>query len=680
MESVRDDDVVSTSRTIDTACPLDCPDSCSLEVTAEGGRVVKIDGSHRHDVTRGYICAKVRRFPERVHGPSRLLHPAVRVGPKGRGEFVRATWDDALDLIARRMDEARDRHGAESVLPFCYGGSNGLLTQNLADARLFRRFGASVLERTVCAAPTSAAHGALYGKMPGVSYQDYPDARLVVLWGVNPSASGIHLVPFVQEAQRRGAKLVVVDPRRTPLARRADIHLRVRPGTDVVVALAVHRHLFESGRADAAFLERHTTGAERLRERAAPWTFEKAADASGLDAGELERFAELYASSSPALVRCGWGLERNRNGGAAAMAVLSLPAVGGKFGVRGGGYSMSNSSAWGIGEAQEAWIDAPEPSSRRVNMNLLGRALTEYDAPPVAVLFVYNCNPVATIPDQNRVIRGLLRDDLFTVVFDQVATDTVAYADVVLPATTFLEHFDVAKAYGPIRMHMVRPTITRVGEAKPNAEVFGAIAERLGLARGGDGDDEEAAMESVLARMPGRIGDELRESGIATPPISERPIQFVDVFPSTADGKVNLFPEPLHEAAPAGLYAYQADPASPVYPLTLISPATEKLISSTLGELDDRIAPLHMSSRDAAERGIATGDEVLVYNELGEVRCRARVGDEVPRGTTSLSKGLWRKHTLNGSTSNALAPDTLTDLGGGACFNDTRVEVRKYGE
>jgi anaerobic selenocysteine-containing dehydrogenase len=664
-------------RVVDTACPLDCPDSCSLEVTAEAGRVVKIDGSRENDVTRGYICAKVRRFTERAHGPERLLHPAVRVGPKGGGEFARVGWDEALDLVARKMAEARDAWGAESVLPFCYGGSNGFLSQNLADARLFRRFGASVLERTVCAAPTGAAHGALYGKMPGVSYQDYPEARLVVLWGVNPSASGIHLVPFVQEAQRRGAKLVVVDPRRTPLARRADLHLAVRPGTDLAVALSVHRYLFEGGRADLDFLARHTRGAERLRERAAPWTFERAAEVAGVDAADLERFAELYASTSPAVVRCGWGLERNRNGGGAAGAVLALPAVAGKFGARGGGFSMSNSAAWDLGAAQEAWTDAPPPPVRRVNMNHLGRALTEYDDPPVKVLFVYNCNPVATMPDQNRVVRGLAREDLFTVVFDQVATDTVPYADVVLPATTFLEHYDVAKAYGPIHMHLVRPAIPRVGESRPNVEVFADVAARLGLAREGDGRTEEEALEGVLAAMPASIGPALRDGVAPEPPTGRRPIQFVDVFPATADGKVDLVPEALDATAPGGYYAYRPDPATASYPLALISPASDRMISSTLGELDGRGATLRMHPADAAERGVTDGDEVAVFNEIGEVLCLARVSEEVRPGTVSLAKGLWRRHTLNGSTSNALSPDTLTDVGGGACFNDARVEVRR---
>src|SRR5439155_15640182 len=354
-------------------------------------------------------------------------------------------------LIVERFESAKAESGGASILPYSYGGSNGLLTQDNLDAQLWRRFGTSRLARTVCAAPTGSVNDALYGKMASVTYQDYPHAALIVLWGVNPSASGIHLVPYVREAQKNGAKLVVVDPRATVLARSADVHLAVRPGTDVALALALHRHLFTTGHADQTFLQTHTNGWERLRERAEPWTFEKAADVCGIDVSTVERFADLYAHSSPALVRCGWGLERNRNGGNAAMAVLALPAVGGKFGVRGGGYSMSNSSSWSI---DRTWIGAEEPSTRLVNMNHLGRALTDYNDPPVKVLFVYNCNPAATVPDQRHVLRGLEREDLFTVVFEQVMTDTALYADVVLPATTFLEGYDFAKSYGSIYLEL----------------------------------------------------------------------------------------------------------------------------------------------------------------------------------------------------------------------------------
>jgi anaerobic selenocysteine-containing dehydrogenase len=660
--------------TIRTACPLDCPDACTLDVTVENGRVLKIDGGDANPATRHFICAKVRRFGERVYGEDRLLYPAVREGAKGHGTFARVSWPEAMDRIARRMTEIRDGFGAEAILPFSYGGSNGLLTQDTNDAELFRRFGTSRLARTVCAAPTGAANLALYGKMAGVAYADYPHARLIILWGVNPAASGIHLVPFLNEARAAGAKIVVIDPRRTTLAKKAFLHLQVQPGTDLPVALALHRVLFEEGHADQAFLDAHTTGADRLRAAAAPWTIERAASEAGIEAPDLRQLADLYLATSPALVRCGWGLERNRNGGSAAAAVLALPAVAGKFGVRGGGYSMSNSLAFGLRAA--SWIDTPEPATRLVNMNHLGRALLEYTNPPVKMLFVYNCNPLATMPDQNRVLAGLQRDDLFTVVFEQVFTDTARYADVVLPATTFLEHYDIAKSYGPISLQLVRPVIEPRGEARSNGEVFSDLADRLGV---GAAEEDYETLIRVAGRMPPAIGSELLERGVASPPHGGTPIQFVDVFPLTPDRKVNLFPEAIAGSAPRGLYGYQEDPATGQFPLALISPATEKTISSTMGELRERAAMLHIHPADAAPRGISQSDPVRVFNALGELQCPANLTSDIRRGTVAFSKGVWRRSTYNGFTANALVPDTLTDLGEGACFNDARVEVALLG-
>jgi anaerobic selenocysteine-containing dehydrogenase len=669
---VREPELGGAVSIVETACPLDCPDACSLAVSVQKGKIVSIDGTHKNPVTSGYICAKVRKFGERVYGPDRLLYPAIRKGRKGAGVFQRATWDEALDLVASRFERAKATCGGASILPYSYGGSNGMLTQDNIDAQLWRRFGTSRLARTVCAAPTGAANMALYGKMASVTYQDYPAAQLIILWGVNPSASGIHLIPYVREAQQRGAKLVVIDPRTTPLARSADTHLAVSPGTDVVVALAIHRHLFTNGYTNQAFLREHTRGAETLRERAEPWTFERAAGVAGIDAAVLEEVAELYARSSPALIRCGWGLERNRNGGNAAMAVLALPAVGGKFGVRGGGYSMSNSASWNI---ERTWIDAQEPDTRLVNMNHLGRALTEYSDPPVNVLFVYNCNPAATVPDQGRIVRGLEREDLFTVVFEQVMTDTALYADVLLPATTFLEGYDFAKGYGPITLDLGKPVIDAVGEARTNADVFGELCTRLGLLSGDEPAGELDLMVHMLNRLPDPISAGLRAGALPSPPCGVAPVQFVDVFPNTADRKVDLFPIALDPTTPLGLYRFQPDPRTDRYPLALISPASERTISSTLGELPRPDVKLVMHPDDAEARGLADNDLVRVFNQLGEVHCLLTVAPSIRRGTVTLPKGLWRRSTRNNTTGTALVPDTLTDLGGGACFNDARVQV-----
>jgi anaerobic selenocysteine-containing dehydrogenase len=657
---------------VDTACPLDCHDACSLAVTVQHGKVINIDGSSKQPVTNGFICAKVRKFDEVVYGPDRLLYPAVRSGRKGDGKFKRVSWDDALDLVADKMRAAKAGAGGASILPYSYGGSNGLLTQDNIDAQLWRRFGTSRLARTVCAAPTGAANMALYGKMPSVTYQDYPEAKLIILWGINPSTTGIHLLPYIREAQSRGARLIVVDPRTTALARSADIHLPVKPGTDIAVALAIHRYLFANRLADEAFLAEHTIGAGKLRDRAEPWTFAHAADVAGIDAGTLEQVARLYAESSPALIRCGWGLERNRNGGNAVMAVLALPAVGGKFGVRGGGYSMSNSASWNI---DRTWIAANEPETRLVNMNHLGRALTEYRDPAVNVLFVYNCNPVATVPDQHRIIRGLQREDLFTVVFEQVLNDTALYADVVLPATTFLEGYDFARAYGPIHMTLGRPAIDAVGEARPNADVFGELASRLDLLQEAEPAGELDLLVNILKALPGTIGADLREDIAPTAPCGPRPVQFVDVFPNTPNRKVNLFPEQYEAEAPMGLYAFQPDPATATFPLALISPSSDRTINSTLGQLPRTDVKLLMHPDDAQVRGLADGDLVRIFNELGEVHCPLQVLPGIRPGTVSLPKGLWRRSTRNGVTGTALVPDSLTDIAGGACFNDARVQV-----
>ncbi len=664
------------SRIASSACPLDCPDACSLEVRVEEDRIVSVGGSRVNPLTEGFICSKVRRYPEHVHGAHRVLFPRIREGHKGEGRFRRASWDEALDLVAGRMKALAARGAGEAILPISYGGSNGYLSQDTTDARLFGRLGASRLARTVCAAPSARAASGLYGKMAGVALQDYAQARLVVLWGVNPSVSGIHLLPHVQAAQRAGGKLVVVDPRRTRVARHADLHLAVRPGGDLPLALAVIRWLFENGRADERFLAEHTTGSQELRRRADAWTPERAAEASGATAGEIERFAGLYADSSPAAIRCGWGVERNRNGGSAVAAILALSAVAGKFGRRGGGYTMSNSGVWDL-DSLAAAAEKP-PGTREINMNRAGEALLSA-TPRVEILFVYNANPLMTLPEQEKVRRGLERNDLFTVVFDPVMTDTARYADVVLPATTFLERAELSRGYGAFALQQSLPVIPPVGESRPNHEVFADLCHRAGVARPGDPETAAELSRAIFDSSASgkRLREELTRDGVAFPQAGPAPVQFVDVFPRTPDRKVHLVPEDLDREAPLGLYAFQEGPTPGRFPLALISPATDRTISSTLGELRRGRVSLEMHPRDAAARGIGEETGVRVFNERGEVRCRARLVDGMRPGVVFLPKGLWSHNTDNGATATALAPDTLTDLGGGACFNDARVEVER---
>lgn len=658
-----------------TACTLDCPDACSLEVTVEDDRVTTIDGDHRNPLTQGFICAKVRNFARHQYGEHRLRCPEIRTGPKGSGEFREATWDEALDLIASQMKQARARSGGESILPICYGGSNGMLSQDGADARLFRRLGASELLRTVCAGPTSRAYAGLYAKMPGVPLTDYGHSRLIVLWGVNPSATSIHLVPIIRRAQAEGAKLVVVDPRRTPLAKHADLHLAPRPGTDLPIALSMIDWMFRHELADTQWLANHATGVAALRERAAKWPLPEAAAEAGVDPDDLEHFARLYAETTPAVIRCGWGPERNRNGGSAVAAVLALPAVAGHFGVPGAGFTMSNSSTFALdGDAAAA---APAPKVRAINLSRVGRALCEAD-PAVEVAFIYNCNPLTTMPDQQRVQRGLLRDDLFTVVFDQVRTDTAAYADVLLPATTFLEHDDLAPAYGARVVNRIRPVVAPVGQARPNWMVFEALCDRLEVSEPDDPRGPQATIDAILKASPDgpAVEKSLAEDGVATPD-DPSPVQFASVWPRRPSKKVELCPSDLDQEAPLGLYRFAADPRTEHYPLALISPALRQLVSSTFGQLELGTAELLLHPDDATARGITSGDEVRVFNELGEVRCRARCSDSTRAGVAVLPKGLWAHQTHTGTTSNTLVPDALTDLGAGATFNDARVQVAR---
>lgn len=661
-----------------TACPLDCPDACSLSVHVEDERIESIAGDARNGLTDGVICGKVRRFDRHVYSAERIETPAIRDGTKGSGSFRPVSWDEALEVVASRLMEIRARSGGEAILPFSYGGSNGVLTEGTLDTRWFHRLGASRLRRTICAAATSRAQQGLYGMMPGVDVRDYVHASLIVVWGFNPHASGIHLVPVLKEARERGATLVVVDPRRTPLAKAADLHLGLRPGTDLVLALAVTRWMFEHGRADQAFLDAHTSGASTLRARAEPWSLQRAAEVSGLPSEDIEAFAKMYADASPAVIRCGWGLERNRNGGSAVASVLALPAVGGKFGPPGGGFTMSQSRTfrWDL----DAVVAAGEPSVRAVNMNRLGPALLGAD-PPIEALFVYNANPLATVPDQERVRAGLAREDLFTVVFDQVHTDTATWADVLLPATTFLEHHDLTRGYGATVLNRIRPAIPPVGQARPNYAVFADLLERTGLAHEDDITDPDALAEAVLASasLEPEHRSALLERGTLDAPTPGA--LFRDRFARTADAKIHLCPPDLDAECQAQtgepLYTYKADPGTERHPLALISPATSKLINSTMGQLFPGPARVRMHPADAHARGIHDGTAVRVFNDLGTVECDVEVSDAVRPGVVSLDKGLWQRHTRNGNTSNALCPTTLTDLGRGATFNDARVDVEK---
>ena len=661
-----------TEATVRTTCPLDCPDTCTLDVTVRDGGLIRIDGSPDHAVTAGFICSKVRGFARHVRHESRLLHPMRRTGPKGDGTFERVSWEEAIAVVADKLGRIAREQGGEAILPYHYGGSNGVLSDSFLDHLFFARLGTSRLEKTLCAAPATAVAVGMYGKMPGVAFEDFVEARCIVLWGGNPKVSNIHLMPFLKEAKRRGAFVAVVDPVRTLPESEADLHLPVRPGADLPLALAMIRWWAEHGALDRAFLAGHATGTDALLDRAREWTLDRAATACGVPAEDIVRLAAELAERSPAVIRCGWGLERNRNGGQAIAAVLAMPALLGKFGVRGGGYTLSNSGA--VRFDRDAVLGPLDWPARVLNQSALGRLLTGRLDPAIAALFVYNCNPAVSTPHQHLVLEGLAREDLFTVVFEQVMTDTAPYADIVLPATTFLEHWDVRVAYGRYAVGLTRPAIAPIGEAKSNVEVFGMLGRAMGYRDPAFGWGQEEAAQRVLAALRSADGRPLVSvDGGTTWGVAfdgGTPVQFGTVFPLTENRKAHLTPTVLGPSP----YHWEAPPGGP-YPLALISPATSKLINSTMGQyaLPELYVEIHPA--DADVRRIGEGDAVRVFNGLGEVVCRARVTDRVREGVVLIPKGAWRSASPSHATATALCPDHVSAVGGGACYNDARVEV-----
>jgi anaerobic selenocysteine-containing dehydrogenase len=662
-----------------THCVMDCPDVCGLEVEVEDGLVTRIGADARggeaaHPDTGGFICDKIAHFGKRLYHESRVLHPMRRVGPKGEARFERIGWDEAIDEIVATLTTIKERWGGEAILPYHYGGSNGKLSDELIDHLFFARLGASRLAKTICASPTGAVASGMYGKMPGVAFSDYPLAKAIVIWGANPKASNIHLVPYLKKAKANGAFIATVDPRRNFSSREVDLHLGVRPGTDLVVALAMISYWEASDRLDRTFLDEHTTGSETLLGRAREWTIDRAADVAGVAADRIRRLADVWADSSPAVLRCGWGPERNRNGGQAIAAILAMPALTGKFGVRGGGYTLSNSGVYRMEKGE--LVDLSGWETRELDMTRLGRVLGRDLDPPVKALFVYNANPAMSTPDQNGVLAGLAREDLFTVVSDQVMTDTARFADIVLPAATFLESTDLRTGYGSYLLGEIRPVIRPGGESVSNMRLF----SRLGRAMGFSDEPFHWSDDEVLERVAGALRmagtpvdvERLRETGRQRVPFpGGAPNQFAETSAWTPDGKAHLTPHAL------GPDPYRYLELESAYPLALVTPASTEAINSSLGEYNLSVLTVTLHPDDASVRDITSGEPVRVHNDLGEVICEARVSDSVRRGVVSMPKGAWSRSSINGSTSTALCPDDLQVVGNGACFNDARVAVAK---
>lgn len=672
--------------TLRTACPLDCPDGCTLEVVVEDGRLVTVDAAPAdvedptiNPFTQGFICKKVKGHHRRVYSPDRVMTPLIRTGPKGEGRFRSASWDEALDLVAGRIREALDDDPA-TVVPYLYNSSAGEIGGGMLGPLLWDAIGASKVDHTICAATTGRAWSLVFGGMTGADPLDVVHSQLVVVWGANPSISNTHFPPLVQHARSNGAALVVVDPRRTGMAKRADLHLAVRPGTDVVLAMAVARELERRKAIDLAFTDVHAEGVDEYLDACAPWTLDVAAAECGLAPAEIEAFVDLLAERRPAFWRTGWGMERNRNGGSGVRAVFALPVLTGAFGTLGSGVHLhtDHDLEWDypalldevVGPADEPGSAPRGQRRRRVNMNRLGQLLVDPgDRPAVRVLVVQGANPAIMNPAQDKVLRGLARDDLFTVVHDQVLTDTARFADVVLPATTHFESPDVGVPYGSFAVNRIAAVIDRVGESRTNDELSAGLAARLGFASGpGEAFDPDPERLRSIA-LPG---------GVATTVSTQPPgtaVQFRDVWPDTGGGRARLVASERAQAKGAArVPTYQRLESD--LPLTLVSPANARTINSIFGDTEGPSPLVHLHPDDAEARGLRDGQDVTVVGASGSLDTVVAVDRDLRPGVASMPKGLWRRAVGGGFTANVFAPDTLNDLAGGACFNDARVDVR----
>nr|PZN70603.1 MAG: molybdopterin oxidoreductase [Bacillota bacterium] len=672
-------------------CPHDCWDTCSMLVHVKDGRVVRVMGDPDHPVTRGFLCVKTNHYEERVYSPDRVLYPMKRTGPKGSGQFERISWDEALTTIADRFRAIIAEYGAEAILPYSYAGTIGVLQYGSMDRRFFHRLGASRLERTICSAAGEAAMRSVIGTKMGPDPEDMVHARLIVAWGVNVTSSNPHQWPIIEEARRRGGKLVVIDPYRYKGAREADWHLSPRPGTDAALALGLMHVLIREGWIDRDYIERYTLGFDRLRAKVAEWPPERAAAVTGIPAGDIERLARLWWESRPAVLRVGYGLQRHTNGGSTVRAICMIPALTGHWRERGGGFLLSNSGSYGPNTFALTRPDLmPPPPPRAINMIELGKALTELTDPPVKALFVYNSNPACVAPNQSKVLAGLLREDLFIVVHEQVFTDTCRYADIVLPATTQFEHTDLMTSYWHLYVQLNEPVIEPLGEAIPNTELFRRLARAMGFTEPCFRDSDEDLIRQALSGgspfLEGITLERLKRERFIK--VNRPAAPFAEGGFGTPSGKVEFYSQALAERGLDPVVDY-TPPAESVdgspelaarYPIALITPAAHHFLNTTFANLPrmrqrEGVPTIFLNPADAAARNIRTGDWVRVFNDRGSVRLQARVGDWSQPGVAIAPSIWWSRHMPDGVGINVLTTDRVSDMGGGAAFHTNLVQV-----
>jgi anaerobic selenocysteine-containing dehydrogenase len=722
---------------VKAACPHDCPDACGVLITVEDGRATRIQGDPGHPVTRGFLCAKVAKYLDRVYSPERVLYPMRRVGPKVPGKLVpprasaiptspnpgahfsedagwqRISWDEALDEISTRFHAISAQFGSEAILPYSYGGTLGALNGGSMDRRFFHRLGASQLDRTICSAAGEAGLKSVLGVKLGTEPEQFRYSKYIIAWASNIHGNNVHLWPFIAEARRNGAKLVVIDPYRTRTAECADWYLPINPGTDAALALGMMHVIIGENLHDADYVAHYTLGFDQLRQKVREYPPERVAGWTGIAAHDIRKLAREYASARPAVIRLNYGVQRSERGGTATRAVVMLPCITGSWKQVGGGLQMSLSGAADFNSAGLRRPDLMQTAlgreTRTLNMVELGRVLNEVNDPPVKALFVYNSNPAAVCPNHRAVIRGLMRTDLFTVVHEQFFTDTTDYADIVLPATTFFEHKDLQKGYGHYYVQVSNQAIEPVGECWSNVEVFRALAERMGFDeqcfRESLDDMIDLALESNDPWMEG-IDRERLELGHARMNFSETPrfpqsqgepghpgsdsfepfLPFAHGGFRTPSGKAELCSQALKAQGLDPVVDFKPPSESRHtkangLPLELLARKADTFLNTTfmnVASLKEMQEPglLEISAPDAHARGIAEGDRVRVYNRRGEIELRARVDGKVQPGVVSATLA-WAKMTPGFQSINSLTSEKLTDMGNSATFYSVLVEVEK---
>ncbi|MGZ8253828.1 MAG: molybdopterin-containing oxidoreductase family protein [Burkholderiaceae bacterium] len=691
-------DPASAETIVRAACPHDCPDTCAMLVTVreqDGRRVaVKIAGDPEHPTTAGVLCTKVSRYLERTYHPDRVLHPLRRIGRKGEGRFERVSWDEALADIARRIKDVAARD-PQRIVPYSYAGTMGLVQGEAMASRFFHQLGASFLDRTICATAGAEALTATLGTRVGTDMEQFQDAKLIVFWGTNAIASNLHLWSRAQEAKRRGAKLIAIDPYRSLTAEKCHQHIALMPGTDGAFALGVIHVMVREGWLDHDYIERYTLGFEALAERVRAFDPDRVAALCGIRADEVTGFARDYWETRPSAIRLNYGMQRTRGGGNAVRAVASLPALAGHWREPAGGLLLSTSGAYAVNEAA---LYRPELLAgrrpRTINMSTIGHDLLAAD-PPIEALIVYDSNPVAVAPQSSEVARGFAREDLFTVVLEHFQTDTADYADYVLPATTQLEHVDVHKSYGHYYMLANNPAIDPLGEALPNSEIFRRLAARMGFDHPCFSESDDALAAQAFART----GTTARFDWEA---LKQRGWQRLDLPRDYAPFAEGNFPTPSGrcEFAADRLASVGADPVpdylppyeNPIsspdlaqrFPLAIISPPARNFLNSTFVNLaslrDTEGEPaLEIHPDDAEPRNIVDGVRVRVFNARGSFELRARITERARPGCVVALSIWWKKLARDHRNANEVTSQALTDIGRGPTFYDCLVEVEKAG-